>query len=145
MLPSYLIKKIINSRYIIITIILVPSQEFFSCWGIYDSQMGPNQKNRRDNQPVQSHRHVQQSLKSRISGLDHYPGNLFFIAFYKHFSKLVLYSLLIVWPFWRLSLNTMFLHPQTWGHQLPCIWNYLCLLWSRWGKMFPLYRLSLYL
>ena len=56
-----ILQKVLNCKsYLIIDLILLPSQVFFSYRGIENSQMVPNQENMEGDQPVQSHSHAQQ-------------------------------------------------------------------------------------
>ena len=70
-----IIEKVLNCRYdLIISLILLPSQVFFSCWGTENSQMVPNQENMEGDQPVQSHSHAQQPLQQQTCVQENYPG-----------------------------------------------------------------------
>ena len=70
-----ILKKAFNCRYdLIIDLILLPSQVFFSCWGTEHSQMVLNQDNMEGNQPVQSHSHAQQPLQPHTFVQGYCPG-----------------------------------------------------------------------
>ena len=69
-----ILKKVLNCRYdLIIGLILLLSQVFFSCWGTKSIQMVPNQENMEGDQPVQTHSQTQQPLQPQICVQEHCP------------------------------------------------------------------------